>query len=170
MEYHELIESGAVFSDCRIYRYDLWRVWNRSKPQILFIGLNPSTADEITNDATVRRCIGFTHLWGFGGFHLANLFAYRATLPSQLKLAPDPVGPENDAWLQCLVAKINIWVLCWGNQGKLLRRDEWMHHLILDHGSQKAFYLANTRQAQPQHLLYLPANAELKPYINVSSG
>lgn len=159
-----MMESGAVFSACYSYRYDLWRKWNSVKPPVLFIGLNPSTADENQNDATVRRCISFSRRWGFGGFHLANLFAYRTPHPSQLKLACDPVGPDNDGWLHRLLDQTDIWVLCWGNLGIFMKRDQSMRQLILSHGIQKAFYLARTRRGQPAHPLYLPAEVKLKPY------
>ena len=49
--------SDAHFSKNRIYRYALWRTWDESKPKVLFVGLNPSTADEIQDDPTIRRCI-----------------------------------------------------------------------------------------------------------------
>lgn len=52
-------EKGAQFSDCRMYRYALWRVWAQGDGCITFIGLNPSTADENKDDPTIRRCIGF---------------------------------------------------------------------------------------------------------------
>ena len=61
------IKKSATFSECRKYRYSLWRVWDESLPFVLFIGLNPSTADEIEDDPTIRRCINFTKEWGYGG-------------------------------------------------------------------------------------------------------
>ena len=89
----------AVFSPCRTYRYALSRVWAADKPYALFIGLNPSTADETLDDPTIRRCIDFAKRWGYGGLVMANLFAYRATNPSEMKAATDPVGVANDEWL-----------------------------------------------------------------------
>ena len=79
----------AVFSPCRTYRYALSRVWAADKPYALFIGLNPSTADETLDDPTIRRCIDFAKRWGYGGLVMANLFAYRATEPSEMKAATD---------------------------------------------------------------------------------
>src|SRR5271165_6802401 len=61
--------------------------------------LNPSKADEATDDPTIRRCIGFARSWGFGSLAVGNLFAYRATYPDELCASPDPVGSENDYWL-----------------------------------------------------------------------
>jgi hypothetical protein len=80
---------GAEFSDCGTYRYALWRTWNALQPGVLFVGLNPSTADATTDDPTIRRCIGFAKRWGYGGITMANVFAYRATDPREMTvLAP----------------------------------------------------------------------------------
>ena len=68
-------------------------------PQVLFIMPNPSTADELTEDPTINRCVGFVRSWGFVSLAVGNLFAYRATYPGELCASPDPVGSENDHWL-----------------------------------------------------------------------
>ena len=90
------IVQSADFSACGTYRYALRRIWLPAAPQVLFIGLNPSTADEKSDDPTIRRCLGFARSWGYGGLIVANLFAYRATAPSALREARDPIGPLND--------------------------------------------------------------------------
>ena len=113
------MESSALFSECRTYRYALWRVWDESLDSILFIGLNPSTADESHNDPTISRCINFAKKWGYGGLCMANLFAYRATQPRIMMLADDPIGPDNDQILFDLVSKADIVVAAWGNHGSL---------------------------------------------------
>jgi hypothetical protein len=71
----------AAFSPCRNYRYSLSRFWNPKLPSISFVGLNPSTADDQTDDPTVRRCVAFARRWNFGGLILTNLFATRS-IPS----------------------------------------------------------------------------------------
>src|SRR3546814_16904510 len=63
---------------------DLWRIWDDTKPQCMFIMLNPSTADADLDDPTIRRCIGFAKSWGYGGLQVCNLFAYRSTEPREL--------------------------------------------------------------------------------------
>lgn len=65
------------------YRYRLGRYWDNKKRNVLFIGLNPSTADAYEDDATIRRLIGFSKDWGFGGLTIVNLFAYRSTDPKK---------------------------------------------------------------------------------------
>lgn len=43
---------GALFSPDRKYRYKLWRRWaGMAKPWCLFIGLNPSTANEMKDES-----------------------------------------------------------------------------------------------------------------------
>ena len=99
MKRRRFSKSGAVFSDCRKYRYALWRMWDENKPLVMIIGLNPSTADETGNDPTITRCISFARSWGYGAVCVTNLFGFRATAPSQLKVYHDPIGKENDAWV-----------------------------------------------------------------------
>jgi hypothetical protein len=80
------MERSATISPCRMFRYALWRRWG-SGPYAMFIGLNPSTADEQNDDPTIRRCIGFAQSWGYDALCMANLFAYRATKPTDMKNA-----------------------------------------------------------------------------------
>ena len=84
------MKKDAQLSTCRKYRYALWRTWDEAKPQVMIIGLNPSTADETKDDPTITRCINFAKAWGYGGVCMANLFAYRATAPSDVKASIDP--------------------------------------------------------------------------------
>src|SRR5882724_4976365 len=95
------IGNGAVLSDCERYRYALWRRW-AERPAVLFVGLNPSTADALQDDPTIRRCIRFAKAWGYGALYMGNLFAFRATDPRAMKAEADAVGPDNDGWLRQL--------------------------------------------------------------------
>ncbi|GHX72979.1 hypothetical protein VCSRO16_3593 [Vibrio cholerae] len=81
------MKNTAELSKCRKYRYALWRTWDSDKPFAMFIGLNPSTADEKNDDPTLRRCINFAKSWGYGGVCMANLFAFRATCSGTVNLA-----------------------------------------------------------------------------------
>ena len=76
--------TKAEFSGCRQYRYAFWRKWAEG-PQVLFIMLNPSTADECVDDPTIRRCIRLAKGWGFGSLAVGNLFAFRTPSPMTLK-------------------------------------------------------------------------------------
>ena len=102
----------ATVSPCGLYRYTLVRRWDDELPELRWCMLNPSTADADVDDPTVRKCIGFARLWGFGSIRIVNLFAFRATNPKGLLDAGDPVGPENWKTLkETLRAPV---VMAWG--------------------------------------------------------
>lgn len=145
------MQRTAVLSRCKVYRYVLAREWQSHLPGVLFVALNPSTADAVRDDATVRRCIGFATSWGFGRLAIANLFAFRSTDPDQLSDATDPIGPKNDWWLERLSAEFSLTVAAWGTHGSLFQRAaEVLPKLINVH------HLGLTRQGHPRHPLYLP--------------
>ena len=74
------VTSRAYYSPCERYRYGLERVWGQG-PSLLYVMLNPSTADELRNDPTIERCQRRAVQLGFGGMQIANLFGWRATRP-----------------------------------------------------------------------------------------
>lgn len=157
----DLFTSGtAVFSPCRAYRYELRRVWDPSLPTVGWIMLNPSTATETVNDPTVRRCIGFTRDWGYGGLTVRNIFALRSTDPKALKGHPDPVGPDNDEHLARGAASEDAWTICaWGAHGSLNGRDREVMDLLSESGA-VVHHLGLTKLGAPRHPLYLPRTAE----------
>ena len=148
--------SDALFSKDRIYRYALWRTWNRKLPKVLFIGLNPSTADEINNDPTIRRCINYAIDWGFGGYIMGNIFAFRSTDPQIIKNVQEPIGDQNDKWLIKLHKEASLTIAAWGNHGQFMDRGKEVTKLI-----KNLKCLRVTKLGYPSHPLYLPKN--LKP-------
>ncbi len=154
-----LTDKGAQFSPCRTWRYSLWRTWDRDKGHIMFIGLNPSTADELKDDPTVRRCINYARDWGYGGIHMLNIFAYRATDPKELRSASDPIGHENNIFLQMYSACSRMVVACWGVHGTFQNRDKQVIDLLSD-----LYCLGLTKNGHPKHPLYLPKNSLPKRY------
>ena len=162
--------SGAEFSPCRTWRYRLWRIWDAAKPAVLFIGINPSTADETINDPTVTRCMRYAEVWGYGSVLVCNLFAFRSTRPQNLWTASDPIGPANDAAIikaatQVLESLQPGRIVCaWGNHGAYLDRSTDVlvmleKHLIPVH------CLAVTRGKEPAHPLYLRADLMPQEFI-----
>ncbi|MEP0894347.1 DUF1643 domain-containing protein [Leptolyngbya boryana FACHB-1624] len=83
----------------------------------MFVGLNPSTADETHDDPTIRRCTKFAKDWGYSGLCMTNLFAYRATDPKEMIASVDSIGLENDQYLLEYAARAGIVVAAWGNHG-----------------------------------------------------
>jgi hypothetical protein len=154
------ITKSAVISDCSKYRYELIRVWDSSKPMVLFIMLNPSTADANTDDPTIRRCINFANGWGYGGIIVCNLFAYRSSNPKELIKAIDPFGDKNMLFLQKNIGYVDKVVCAWGNKPivKKLIDNEFS---ILDITKSKLYYLELSKDGTPKHPLYL--KSELKP-------
>lgn len=145
--------AGAEFSPDRAHRYTLWRKTKPKGETILFIGLNPSTADEWNDDHTVTRMIRFGILWGYATVLVGNLFAYRATDPKVMKRYEDPVGPGNDEALSELRARADLCVCCWGNQGRWHGRGAAVVELLRKYG--KLHSLGMTKVGYPKHPLYL---------------
>ena len=146
------LERSAVLSPCNNYRYVLKRVWRPSGKTIAFVCLNPSTADGQVDDPTVRKCIRFAKKWDGGTLVIANLFAFRSVDPRLLRQVVDPVGPDNDAWLEHVASTADVLVAAWGCHGTLGRRDETVAERF--HGRLHALRL--TKDGHPSHPLYLP--------------
>lgn len=152
---------NAELSEDRRYRYSLTRCWNQDLKIVNFICLNPSVADECTDDATVRRCIGFATAWGYGGIVVTNLFGLRSTDPRALKNHPDPIGPENDNYILKYATESDKVVCAWGNNGVYRCRHLDVISLLKNHFILS--YLALTNSGQPCHPLRL--SARLTPLI-----
>lgn len=156
------ITRSAKFSECRQYRYSLEIVWDVTKPIAAFIGLNPSTADELQDDPTIRRCRGFAESWGCGGIRMLNLFAFRATMPKNMLREFDCVGEDNHL-PELLQGCTGPHVACWGTHG---------YHM--DRGPKVKAKIPNlqcfgrNRDGSPKHPLYIRATTRLEPFSKVT--
>lgn len=153
---------SAVFSPCRTWRYTLARMWLPSaKGTCLFVGLNPSTADETKDDPTVRRMIRFAMDWGYGGVTVCNIFALRSTDPRKLHdvLRWHAVGPDNDEHLAREAARHELVVAAWGNHGRLHGRGDEVEVILRASG--EVFALGVNASGQPKHPLYVRADVAL---------
>lgn len=111
--------DGASFSTDRRYRYVLWRMWDIHKPYVNFVLLNPSTADEVNNDATIRALQRQAKAKSYGGIVVTNAYAYRATTPDDVKRARaagvDVIGmPRNEQALVVWAKNAGCVVAGWG--------------------------------------------------------
>ena len=158
------MQKSAILSDCGAYRYELRRTWDKRRPILLWVGLNPSTADHINDDPTNRRIADFSQRWGYGGYVLANLFAYRSINPKALTEVADPVGPDNDAHLAQLSKAARHTICAWGNHGKRLNRASAVLPLL-----DTPMALGITKQGQPLHPLYCPANRQPKSFCELGA-
>lgn len=157
----EFLESSAKFSPCRKYRYSLTRVWDRAKPPIGFIMLNPSTADAFVLDPTVRRCVNYAKAWGGGSLWVANLFAWRSTFPAELNWCSDPVGEENDRDILLMAQNVETIICAWGVHGQKHQRDVFVRDLLRD---ADLHVLGLTKDGHPKHPLYLSKDLTPLPW------
>jgi hypothetical protein len=146
--------KSAVISEDNNYRYQLSRIWDESKPAVLFIMLNPSTADASIDDPTIRRCINFAKSWGYGGLYVGNLYAYRSTDPKALKYVENPVGNDNIAHIQSLVTLVDKVIYAWGNNQK---EPEWLRSIV-----ETPYCIELSKKGVPKHPLYLKGDLQPK--------
>jgi hypothetical protein len=158
--------SLAKISPCGTYRYRLTRVWDGTKPRMVFIMLNPSTADAIDDDATIVRCINRARREGCGSIDVVNLFALRSTDPKALRTHPDPVGPENDYHLLSVLTMTPRFVIAaWGANRFARPRAKHVQTLLaapLAEIRRGLTCLAVNQDGSPKHPLYVRADATIK--------
>lgn len=140
---------GAYFSDDRMYRYYLWRKWDVKKPVIMFIGLNPSTANEISDDPTIRRVVSFARSWGYGAVYMMNLFSFVTAYPEELLKAKNPVG-DNDMYLNVIGKMCSATVFAWGSFKEAKERAEIVMNMF-----PSATCLGINKNGTPKHPLYV---------------
>lgn len=162
--------KGATFDappEHAIYRYRLWRkLLTPGTQRILFVMLNPSTADALQDDPTIRRCAGFAEAAGAGSFDVVNLFALRATDPIQLDdFIGDIVGPENDEEIAWAARDADLAVCAWGARADgRWPRVERVLGILRSAGHRTLYCLGETQAGHPKHPLYLAGSTPLEVY------
>lgn len=160
---------SAIISPCGTYRYKLTREVGAGSNRVLFVMLNPSTADATQDDATIRSCTRFAREWGCSCFTVVNLFAYRATDPKELLRARgDIIGPEND---RIVLEEIRAHegyanpacevVAAWGAHRAAQSRFAWFKEQTR---GLKIMCLGTTKDGSPKHPLYLSPKTQLFPF------
>jgi hypothetical protein len=158
-------KNGAIIDSTGQYRYSLTRVWNPSKEKVVFICLNPSTADGETDDPTLKRCIDFAKRWHngkYGSLEMVNLFSFRATDFNVLRDVENPVGTENDDFIVKAVRSASLVVVAWGEKGIYRDRHKEVIELISNEEID-VHCLDILKCNQPKHPLF--AKKELTPRI-----
>ncbi len=153
------VDKGAAFSDCRKYRYTLWRIWQKELPFVMFIGLNPSTANEDENDATIRSVERLSKTNGYGGFYMMNCFPFVSTDPKDLVAIADSAEQHmNNTWLMEIKLKCSDVVFAWGSFDvvKELGRDVELSEMF-----PQAKALIKNKNGSPRHPLYVPSTVKL---------
>lgn len=160
----ECMTSSAVLSPDGKYRYRLDRRWGEGQTA-MFVMLNPSTADATQDDPTLRRCLRFARDWGYGHLVVANLYAFRATRPADLKAASDPTGPRCDAYLEQCAKEAALIVAAWGMHAQSNRVDQVRTILGPDLRT-----LGWTKNGQPRHPLYVKGNTAPRLWAHGASA
>lgn len=158
------MKKDAILSEDRQYRYVLSRIWDEDKPIVMFIGLNPSTADECEDDPTIRKCIKYAQKWGYGGLYMLNLFAYRTPNPKILWDIKNPIGNKNDDYVKEYSNKCDKIICAWGNDGDFMQRGKSVLQLAVN-----AYYLKLNKSGQPSHPLYLKSDLIPQKFNNKDS-
>lgn len=155
--------AGAKFSRCRRWRYLLWRCWDDARPVANFLMLNPSTADEFKLDPSCTRARNYAERWGFGTVVITNIFGWRSTDPSALKLVEDPVGRGNDRAIVTAAKEAKLVVCAWGNHGLHLERSQRVLALLRQ-AKVPLTCLRMNDLGEPAHPLYLPSSLKPTPW------
>lgn len=160
----EAVERGAEFSECGKHRYALWRIWDRSKPLAMFIGLNPSTANADSDDPTIQSVTRLSRFNGYGGFYMMNCWSYIATEPKDLDTCAGNI--ENAEWLGQISNKCKDVIFAWGNFKIVIdhRRDR-----ILSGMFPNAKCIGQNKNGSPSHPLFKKGTTifiEYWPVIN----
>lgn len=149
------MQGGAALSLDETCRYVLTRVWGEG-PIAAIVMLNPSTARASVNDSTIRKVIGFGKRWGWGGFVVVNLFAYRTKDPAELKAKRYPIGEYNDHAIQAVMEGTKGPVIyAWGSNAAKLVRPSAVNAIVRACGRTPMAFKLNAGGV-PSHPLYLP--------------
>lgn len=161
---NSVLDFGADFSEDRQYRFALWRIWDRTKPLVMFIGLNPSTANETDNDPTIRSVGRIAKANGYGGFYMMNCFPYVSTDPQMMAIVPHDKDAENDKWLISISKLCHVVVFAWGNFDivKTLGKDEQLNFLF---PNAKALHI--NKNGSPKHPLYCKSDSTFIDYRKI---
>lgn len=162
--------SDAILSPCELYRYRLSRIWDDSRPLLVWAMLNPSTADSFLDDPTIRRVRSFSHDADAGGFFVVNLFAWRSSSPEKMfrveREGQDIVGPDNDQHIREACSGHRV-VVAWGAGASAEvgdRRANGVLALLASIGV-KPLCLGRTKLGEaPRHPLYVPGGTPLVPF------
>jgi hypothetical protein len=171
----EMRNTGATFSDDTKYRYHLWRIWgSASRSQhLVFIGLNPSTADQVENDVTITKCVGFARAQAADGIHMFNLYGFRTAYPRELLEVDSPVHhpcgyDPNTNVIAYYANRCRRVVVCWGAVSqawqKKMRMQERIHEVLSCINHKNIFCLGRTKDGSPRHPSRLAYSTPFEPY------
>lgn len=156
----EVVEP-AIFSANRRYRYELRRLVNATAGgEIAWVMLNPSTANEVKDDPTIRRCIDFSRRWQFRSLRVVNLLPIRTPSPKEaIAWYYPPIEPayfENLKYIERATQEVDCVMMAWGAHGYRLMGDDTRENICC--WTDEAWILGWTQMGQPKHPLYVSAS------------
>jgi hypothetical protein len=148
---------SAQFSPDGTKRYILTRSWD-TKPErgdsVAFAMLNPSDANALRDDQTIRKCVGFAVRWGFSGIMVVNLIPVVATDPWHLP-PWSGIDPENDQYIRQALADCAAVILAWGSVPSALANTiafpEHLFNFRALAGELPLFCIGRTLKGSPLH-------------------
>jgi len=152
--------KGAIFTEDGKHRFALWRIWSVRKPLLMFIGLNPSKANQITDDPTITRLIKRAAITGFGGLLGANLFTLVSTDPGALLVEPDVIIPDySDYYIEEMIKLSSIQLCAWGSFTAVKMRAPSVYKKL-----KNPHCLGINADGEPMHPLYVSYEKPLVKY------
>jgi len=155
--------GSALFSPDRIYRYSLTRHWGDGDKKILWIGMNPSTADENHNDPTCTREMNYTKDWGYNHYIKCNVMDWRATFPKDIPTEEGKAASAAGREVLLNYAKESTMTIAgWGKLPKKLEHESLAVKTLLLENNIPLYVLGLNKNGSPKHPLYL--KKDLKPF------
>jgi hypothetical protein len=162
------VEKGAVLSECGLFRYLLWRIWDPALPLMGVLMVNPSRADAEQGDMTINKVMQIARFNGYGGILVANLAALRSTDPAGLLKVADPIGPDNDRHLRDFFGRVKLVLCAWGADCRRLPGRVQAVEALMREAGVRPMMLRLTQGGVPSHPLargkgFIPVNTKLVP-------
>ncbi|MEM1149209.1 MAG: DUF1643 domain-containing protein [Pseudomonadota bacterium] len=170
-----LEERGAAFNEARTHRQRLWRIWDRSKPLLYSVGMNPSKADEVDNDPTVTRDVKRATQLGYGGVIKVNMQDVVETdsrkldrMPIDQRCTSANVSELKSALDAAQRREADI-LCCWGRPGQKHGPVAWFTTQAARRGV-TLFCLGMNKDGSPEHSLYVPYSRPFQWFAGVDAA
>jgi hypothetical protein len=154
---NDIQASGATFDSSETHRFVLWRSWAEQErgKMVMFIGLNPSTANQTKDDPTIRRVMGMAKSWGYNGIYMLNLFSFVSAYPEKIPHLELMHG-KNMHYLRQSASLSDKIVFAWGNFKKAQIAGRHVTEMFPD-----AYALHINKNGSPKHPLYVKKDVQL---------
>lgn len=152
----DTINCEAIFNDSRTHRY-LWRrVWDKDKPILAVIMLNPCQADTIITDTTTSLVVNnVARLGEYGGVVILNLYS-QLTEKLKFKEGTETLNDkDNDSYILKTAETSSKIILAWGRSAisntRIAERADEVMKLLKKHKGK--FYVISDGEKNGLHPL-----------------